>query len=720
MRSVADSSNRRQSLETETNPDAVRDELARVLASDIFSKAERMARFLRFVTEATLDGSADHIKEVVIGANVFDRRPDYDPKTDPVVRYEARRLRAKLDQYYERPGARDSVRIELPKGAYVPRFIRLAPAPGPIILPVEVQRPAKRKLPSWAIWAVPILAFAVIGTVWLLLRDRNGGASGISIESLTDLPGEETMAAISPGGKQLAFVWDGDSGNQDIYVTMLHDPAAKPLRLTTDPGLDLHPAWSPDGRRIAFMRVTGLTRAYYVIPVLGGTERLLLSDASRGDDGRPAWLPDGKSLIVSQHDTLEASNRLVWIRAAGSERRQITFPPAGADDLLAAISPSGGEVAFVRKTGSDIADIYVQRMDSQQPKRLTFDGRGISGLTWAGPSNLIYSSNRAGGWRLWKIAATGGTPRAVLPGARKALAPFYSQEGSRLVYTEIQTNTNIWRAAIIDGHLGKAQRLIASSTRNDSPQYSPDGKRIAFMSDRSGFWEIWVSDADGRNPLQLTSFNGGLTGTARWSPDGRELVFDSTQNGRTYVYRISAAGGPPTRLTPDGIEGMSPSWSTDGKWVYFGSFKTGSWEIWKQPAAGGPAVQVTTHGGIEGLETPDGRSLAFVKAREPGIWTMPVHGGAESVLPGTAGVLRSRYLEVTTRGIYYLVGTLHDSTPAICFLPNGSSTPQTLGALERASVWGTPSLTMAPDGSNIVYAQKDNSGSDIVMVEGLR
>src|SRR5579884_2027846 len=214
---------------SETNPNSIREELARVLASDMFSKSERMARFLRFVTEAALDGSSDNIKEVVIGANVFDRPPDYDPKTDAVVRYEARRLRSKLDEYYRGPGSRDRVRIELPKGAYVPRFIRIASS-GPIVLPVDVQPPQKRRLPQWTIWALPIFAIAVTAVLLLSWRNARNRTPAISLQPATSLPGEVNMPAISPDGKQLAFVWDGDSGNQDIYVTMLHDPAAKPLR----------------------------------------------------------------------------------------------------------------------------------------------------------------------------------------------------------------------------------------------------------------------------------------------------------------------------------------------------------------------------------------------------------------------------------------------------------------------------------------------------------
>jgi serine/threonine-protein kinase len=102
---------------------AVREQIARIVASRHFAKAERLRRFLHFVSEETLRGVAAEIKETVIGVEVFDRLPArYDPRIDPIVRVQAGRLRAKLDAYYAEEGADDSVLVELPRGQYVPRF----------------------------------------------------------------------------------------------------------------------------------------------------------------------------------------------------------------------------------------------------------------------------------------------------------------------------------------------------------------------------------------------------------------------------------------------------------------------------------------------------------------------------------------------------------------------------------------------------------------------
>jgi len=112
-----------QSLKPELpDPLAVRSQLAAVLASDLFAGSPRMARFLRFTTEETLAGNAAQLKEIVIGAKVFDRDPSYDPRLDPIVRVEARRLRIKLRAYYEGPGKHDALILEFPKGRYSPVF----------------------------------------------------------------------------------------------------------------------------------------------------------------------------------------------------------------------------------------------------------------------------------------------------------------------------------------------------------------------------------------------------------------------------------------------------------------------------------------------------------------------------------------------------------------------------------------------------------------------
>ncbi|MDQ6676782.1 MAG: hypothetical protein M3Z09_05750 [Acidobacteriota bacterium] len=124
------------------DPLAVRSQLASLLASDLFAGSPRMGRFLRFTVEETLAGNAAQLKEIVIGAKVFDRDGSYDPRLDPIVRVEARRLRLKLRAYYEGPGKRDQLILEFPKGRYSPVFTLRTDSPSaadtPAAAPSEI------------------------------------------------------------------------------------------------------------------------------------------------------------------------------------------------------------------------------------------------------------------------------------------------------------------------------------------------------------------------------------------------------------------------------------------------------------------------------------------------------------------------------------------------------------------------------------------------------
>jgi TolB-like protein len=142
----------------------VRDHLERVVADDLFANASRLCRFLRFTVESKLSGREQQVKEYVIGREVFDRKDDYDPRLDPIVRVEARRLRAKLTEYYKGPGRADTVRLEYPRGTYVPVVAR-PPAAPPASAASPVSPPATGlRLPRLLIGTAIVLA--VVPLVW--------------------------------------------------------------------------------------------------------------------------------------------------------------------------------------------------------------------------------------------------------------------------------------------------------------------------------------------------------------------------------------------------------------------------------------------------------------------------------------------------------------------------------------------------------------------------
>src|ERR1700688_3581545 len=186
-------------------------QLERILASAAFAQSDRMCRFLRMVVEYSLENRAGELKEYPIALQVFDRKPSFDPRMDPIVRVEARRLRTKLGHYYEREGVDDEIRIELPKGNYAVRFSRR-----PASAPVAVERVMEKAAASSSEAAVAVIPFANLSpdeendyfsdglTQELILGlTRVPGLSVVAWTSAAQLRGEHDFQAV---GKRLNVV----------------------------------------------------------------------------------------------------------------------------------------------------------------------------------------------------------------------------------------------------------------------------------------------------------------------------------------------------------------------------------------------------------------------------------------------------------------------------------------------------------------------------------
>jgi len=454
------------------------------------------------------------------------------------------------------------------------------------------------------------------------------------VAPFTTFPGRELQPTFSPDGNQIAFAWNGEKrDNFDIYVKLVNT-GTPPLRLTSNPADELFPAWSPDGREIAFVRQSGSEVSIFVIPALGGPERKLYSGTSAFlllyDYGNGlSWSPDGKYLAFSGQRSPREPNSIFLLSRESLEARQITTPPAGfLGDSTPAFSPDGKVLAFVRGASSRDVEIYTMPATGGEPKRLTFDNRSGRSLAWtADGREILFSLWASATFRLWRVSAAGGTPEQLAVGQGGSTLAI-SRQGDHLAYSQESRDTDIWRIGTSGPTSMRPTRLISSTRLDYGPQYSPDSKRIAFTSGRSGSNEIWLCDADGLNPVQLTSFAGPDVGSPRWSPDGRQVAFDSVATGNRDIFVVSVEGGKPRRLTEDSSDEVRPSWSRDGRWIYFGSNRTGDWQVWKSPAEGGKAVQVTQQGGREAIESFDGNLVYYTKSFGiPGIWKVPVTGG---------------------------------------------------------------------------------------------
>jgi Tol biopolymer transport system component len=270
---------------------------------------------------------------------------------------------------------------------------------------------------------------------------------------------------------------------------------------------------------------------------------------------------------------------------------------------------------------------------------------------------------------------------------------------------------------------------VSSRARDYNPDFSPDGRRLAFESDRSGGGpEIWLANADGSNPVQLTRGPGLSQGAPRWSPDSRRIAFDSMDaNGQWDIWVIDADGASPRRVTHERADEHGPSWSRDGRFLYFTSKRDGAGDVWRIPVDGGPALRVTKQGGWLPLESPDGGTLFYLRRLEDSpLMALPISGAPERVLADCAA---GDGFSVSRAGIHYISCStgpprLGRAAPGrgagvwLHLLDPATGRDQVLAELEWAWVWGSPATS--PDGRTILAARWTIEGADLMMIDNFR
>jgi Tol biopolymer transport system component len=344
----------------------------------------------------------------------------------------------------------------------------------------------------------------------------------------------------------------------------------------------------------------------------------------------------------------------------------------------------------------------------------TNDGREILFCSWGFRSSL------------WRIASDGsGRPQQLISIGEGVSDPAISRQERRLAYSRRSGVFHIWRLGVPGSHGKtdapgpKATPFVASTSVEVDPEFSPDGKRIAFASGRSsrlGNTEIWVCDAGGSSAVQLTSLEA-FSGTPRWSPDSENIAFDAYLDGRWGIYLVSANGGRPRRMTAGPANNDAPSWSRDGRWIYFASDRTGEDQLWKMPVGGGEAVQVTKNGGATGLEFPDGKTLYYAKGREAtSLWKVPVNGGEETQV--LESLVWSGNFAVVDSGIYFIpTPPAHATSSSIQFFSFATGKIRPVATTEKPATQG---LTISPDGRWILCTQTDQSAKELMLVENFQ
>ncbi len=455
----------------------------------------------------------------------------------------------------------------------------------------------------------------------------------------------------------LADIWTADENGQNVK------------RITVHKARDVFPRFSPDGKWIAFSSDRNGNMDVFIIPSEGGLAKQLTFHSA--DDTVQGWTPDGKAVLFASNRGEDFMGKLYVVSVDGGMPRS-----AGADmGVYGCFSPDGKKLAINRKSqsywrkfyrGAYQSDVTVVDIAEKKFKDLTdFDGMDSFPM-WSQDGHIYFVSDREGGGltNIYRVSERGGKAERVTDfKSGDVRFPAMSSDGKVIVFEhdfgiwkldvsskkvtpikldiaaetqESLTEVREFNSLVDDYDLAPNGRRIAFSihgeiftapveegdlkqitdgpARDVNPQFSPDGKWIAFVSDRSGREEIYVVAADGSGEAKkLTDIDALKSGFA-WSPDSKEIVFTASDNK---LRKVNAETAQVTELASSKYGNIgTPVWSPDGKWIaYSKPERTRTSDIYLIPASGGEEKKVTfdSYSDTNPRFSPDGRKLYFVR-----------------------------------------------------------------------------------------------------------
>ncbi len=589
--------------------------------------------------------------------------------------------------------------------------------------PSHLQR-SRSSVLLWGAAALAVLAAGYGSYHWWRGGQEVELNANYTVLPFTSDAGISAGPAFSPDGREIAYSWNGvHQDNFDIYLKETGSQRVK--QLTTSPESDYSPAWSPDGRSIAFCRGSGHeSSAIWLISLANGAERKLAElqwDAAPGSRYL-TWSPDNKRIVYAGSATDERVNGLFELDVATSAIQRLTAAPRGATDLHPAYAPDGRQVAFARDIGSGVSRIWLLPMKQEggadgDPFMLDwtgFESATSSRPVWTPDSRyLVFSSNSMGQAALWLVKATpGAKPRSLAAlGAGNTDAALSSKGQLALVRHHQDVDIYQLDVDLLRRGQASAPKPVLNSTQMESnPQVSPDGSKIAMESNRAGFREIWTANTDSTNLTQVTNLMNPISGSPAWSPDGRRIAFDSRVGGVPRIYIVPAQGGKAEAVTTTETAGVVPAWSPDGAWIYYSSGRSGRSELWRIASMGGAAQQVSRNGGFSPVIAHNRLVYAANQARVTTLRELDLNTNEERNL--ATGAMRRDYCP-SSDGVYY-VAPSSNGRYSLMFLPSDLNPVRSIFQFTAQPAEG---MSLSPDGHVLYFGQSEKAGSDLLLVQ---
>ena len=732
---------------------AVDEELSRIEASSSFERSAGLLRLLRFLL-ANAEDSTEPLKETYIGAVFYHREATYDPRYDAIVRVNTKRLRERLAKYYATEGAENPAHISVPIGSYAP-VVTWKPLPqaavpeheppGAAVESLQAEadeavvdadvaaRPATRSASfRWKLAFLALgIAIALCGEAVLLRMTRHTREPSFVTADFEPVPltmgrDLEFEPATSADGRRLAYV-SRQAGSQQFQIflrSFVLDGNGEHI-LQTGPENALYPAWSPDGKQIAFLRCGMGPCDIATVPVTGGQVRPVanLPTYVLPDDQpyyqyrqlNPVWTADGKGIIYPYRGLQDDAERLVLQDLASGARRQITSGGPGEEDAAPARSPDGKTIAFLRRS---IAQTDVMTVDLETLKTRVLEtepAASTTGLSWSPDGSGVVTGVIRRRMYLVLWVPLHGKPKELDVRMPIPLNPVFSGDGKSLMVLAVNRSRNL---AEVSGGSNQPGAVFQSKLRNTFNALSPDGSQLAFLSDRSGGFELWLSARQGSSflaPRQLTTGLGWYPSSVSWSPDGRMLAVGISNTNEVEI--VNARSGEMAPLRLPGLENSdtwNPVWSADGRWIYVSAWgeKNG---IFRAATGLIPALEKVMDGRVREIRVDGDRALYFEPNYGRGIYKIALKGNDQrpQPIPELSNVLPARAWVVADGKIDYF--DVHDPQRRFHqFDPSTGKIADLTGPIPRLA-FNDGTISYSPKDRFLIYSEwSEAAGSQIV------
>jgi Tol biopolymer transport system component len=471
-------------------------------------------------------------------------------------------------------------------------------------------------------WLVAILAIAVFAAgAWWFRGRPEPGAQAVKFLRLTDFAGLEESPAFSPDGKSVAFVSDS-TGSRQVWIRLL--AGGPPLQITNGPGAHLDPRWSQDSASIIYYTPPPEGDAQgtlWEVSALGGAPRVLVSGMSGADVSH-----DGKRLTFFRLNGKQME--LVAADRNGSNARVVTQAVTTFSYRQPRWSPDDRTIAYLHNQENWADDVFLVSSAGGVPRQLTHDTMLMGGLAWLPDgSSLIYSSARGNTMlylptlHLWQIATSGGEARQLTFGESGDESPDVDRDG-RILVSRKHMEFDIWKFPV-DGdpaeNVNRAVRVTNQTGQLQTPTLDPTDHEMAYLSDSGGHGNLWVLPLNGGQRRQITFEKDPevVMGVPIWSPDGKFITFaigrvsGDVRKVGYYLVRPDGSG-----LHFGVSQGAWVAWSGDSKWLYYSESSpiqsTGSFRLMKVPVDGGTPLLVRSDNARGPAPAPDGSALYYV------------------------------------------------------------------------------------------------------------